>query len=147
MYSGTFGFERLDFHVDKQSAPEGVTVDLPNTAYTYFYPGLNVQAVLKKKLSANIEFKLPLVTGVGEMQEPEHYGAATITGFELGVGGVYRLASSLVVTGGVQWLSLAFDFKGTGEQAVNRDGDPNTEDVAGAKDRYLRGYLAASYSF
>lgn len=143
----SLGFQRLDFHVDKESAPDGVTVDLPNTAYTYFYPGIELYAQFAKKLLASADFKFPLVTSAGEMQEPEQYGAATITGFDVGVGAVYKLSSSIVVNAGVRYLALGFDFKGTGEQAVNRDGDPATEDVAGAMDKYLRGYLTASYAF
>jgi hypothetical protein len=144
---GSLGFNRLDFMVDKQAAPTGVVVDVPNTAYSYFDPGIELTSRIAEKIKVGGSAKLLLVTSTGEVQHVEQYGAGTVTGFDLGVEGSYQLFADVAVTASASYMTFAYEFHGNGELSANRDGDPNTIDVAGASDRYIGAYLSATYAF
>ena len=144
--TASFGLSRLQFAVDKQGAPAGVTVDVPNTAYTYLDPGVGIARPVADKVALAAHAKLLLVLDAGEVQQVEQYGAGTVTGFDLEVGGSYQVSAALTVTASLAYLGFAFDFHGNGDLANNRDGDPTTVDVGGASDRYLAGTVTARYA-
>ena len=144
---GSLGFNRLDFTVDKLAAPTGVVVDVPNTAYSYFDPGIAFSTSVAAKIRVGGSAKLLLVTNTGEVQHVEQYGAGTVTGFDVGVEGSYQLFTDVALTASASYLTFAYEFHGNGELSANRDGDASTIDVAGASDRYIGAYLSATYAF
>ncbi|HLU68611.1 MAG TPA: hypothetical protein VKZ63_20160 [Kofleriaceae bacterium] len=138
------GYSRLSFVIDKAAAPEGVIVDVPNVVYSYLDPGASVRIPVGP-LTALIEGKFLAVLGTGEIQQPEQYGAATVTGLDVDAGLEYRIGEHFLARAGARLMYLGFAFKGTGTLA---DRDQNGEvDVGGASDRYLGGYVTAGYAF
>ncbi len=144
--TASIGLSRLSFVVAKESAPSGVTVDVPNTSYTYVDPGVAVSMPVADKIALAGHAKILLVLDAGEVQSVEQYGAGTVTGYDLEVGGSYALTSAFTLAAALSYRGFSFDFHGTGELATNRDGDPSTVDVGGASDRYLAAYFTASYA-
>jgi len=139
------GYNKLTFSIDKSGAPDNVIVDVPNTSYTYVDPGLGVRVPLAGALSALVEGKFMAVLGTGEIQQPEQYGAATVTGFDGDLGLEYALGDHFLARAGARLIMLGYSFKGNGELS-DRDGN-GSADVGGASDRYLGGYLTAGYAF
>lgn len=142
---GSVGYNKLTFSIDKAAAPENVIVDVPNTSYAYVDPGLGVRVPVAGSLSALAEGKFMAVLGTGEVQQPEQYGAATVTGFDADLALEYGLGDHFLVRGGARIINIGYKFKGNGELS---DRDENgSADVGGASDRYLGGYLTAGYAF
>ena len=142
---GSVGYNKFLFSIDKSAAPENVIVDVPNVAYTYVDPGVGVRVPVAGELSALAEGKFMAVLGTGEVQTPEQYGAATVTGFDADLALEYVLGAHFLVRGGARLMAIGYKFKGNGELS---DRDANGEpDVGGASDRYLGGYLTAGYAF
>jgi hypothetical protein len=142
---GSVGYNKLTFSIDKSAAPDNVIVDVPNTSYAYVDPGLGVRVPVAGSLSALAEGKFMAVLGTGEVQNPEQYGAATVTGFDADLGLEYGLGDHFLVRAGARIIAIGYKFKGNGELS---DRDANGEsDVGGASDRYLGGYLTAGYAF
>jgi hypothetical protein len=139
------GYNKLTFSIDKSGAPENVIVDVPNTSYSYVDPGLGVRVPVAGPLSALIEGKFLAVLGTGEIQEPEQYGAATVTGFDGDAGLEYAIGDHFLARAGARLIYVGYKFKGNGAQS-DRDGN-GSADVGGASDRYLGGYLTAGYAF
>lgn len=139
------GYNKLTFSIDKSGAPENVIVDVPNTSYAYVDPGLGVRVPIAGALSGLVEGKFMAVLGTGEIQEPEQYGAATVTGFDGDVGLEYAIGNHFLARAGARLIAIGYSFKGNGVQS-DRDGN-GSADVGGASDRYLGGYLTAGYAF
>jgi hypothetical protein len=139
------GYNKLTFSIDKSGAPDNVIVDVPNTSYTYVDPGIGVRVPLAGALSALVEGKFMAVLGTGQIQQPEQYGAATVTGFDGDLGFEYSLGDHFLARAGARLMYIGYSFKGNGELS-DRDGN-GSADVGGASDRYLGGYLTAGYAF
>ena len=140
-------YNRLSFTIDKDEAPAGVEVDIPNVDYTYFDPGAGIHYPLTRKFALLGEARFLVVTSPGTMERQNQYGPATILGFDSSAAVEYRFANSFVVRGGVRISGITFDFDGSGVLVNNRDGDPDTPDVGGALDLYLGGYAMLGYLF
>ncbi len=140
-------YNRLQFTIDKTAAPTGVLVDIPNVDYTYIDPGVAIHYPVSAKLAFNLEARFLFVTNTGEMQAADQYGTASMSGYDADVGFEYKIDARMSVRGGGRILGIAYDFDGTGDLVVNRDGDPSTVDVGGALDQYIGGYLTVGYLF
>jgi hypothetical protein len=140
-------YNRAKFIIDKTAAPAGVDVDIPNMDYAYYDPGLVLRYPVSPKVALQADARFLLVTDTGEMQQVDQYGGATVTGYDIDLGGDYKLDARLFVRVGFRAIGIAYDFKGTGAETTDRDGDPNDQDVFGALDRYLGGYGTIGYLF
>ncbi len=140
-------YNKGKFVIDKSAAPMGVPVDIPNMDYTYLDPGLLFRYPLSAKLAVQIDGRFLLVTDTGEMQQADQYGGASVTGYDVDAAADYNMDARLFFRLGFHTAGIAYDFKGTGAETTNRDGDPTDQDVFGALDRYLGGYLNAGYRF
>ena len=49
----SLGYNHLDFSIDKQSAPAGLDVDLPNTTYSYIDPGVGISVPVTPRLAVS----------------------------------------------------------------------------------------------
>ena len=87
------------------------------------------------------------ITNTGEMQSPDQYGAATVLGFDLEAGGDYLVNKQWFVHAGLKLATIGFSFKGAGTLSNNRDGDPTTIDVSGARDTYYGAIVTAGYLY
>jgi hypothetical protein len=88
-----------------------------------------------------------LITDTGSMQTPEQYGGATVTGLDLEGGVDYQVGPKLLVRVVGRLTTIGYAFAGNGELTNNRDGDPTTTDVSGARDTYFGGSGSAVYLF
>jgi hypothetical protein len=130
----------LTFDIDKEAAPAGVEVRVPNTTYTYIDPAVGVRYLIGSKISAGLEVRVPLALDAGEIQEDDQFGPATITAVEADVGADYLITSNIFARLGARLLTFGYDFDGTGELS-------DDDEVSGARDLYYGGYLLAGYLF
>ena len=138
-------FNKLTFSIDESGAPEGVVIDIPDTSYTYIDPGLGLRFPITGSIAALGEARFLFVTKAGQIQQMMQYGTTTITGYDVDLGGEYKLSSSLLVRAGLRYTALSLKFDGSGE-LTDRNGD-GTQDVTAAKDKYLGLYAAAGWLF
>lgn len=138
------GYSKLEFAVQKQ---EGVAIDLPNTSYTYFDPGLELRVPFTTRVAMMAGARAMLMRSAGEVQQDDQYGTAKITGYDAGGGFEVAWSSRLVFQLAARYMAIGYEFQGDGEMSNNRDGDPMSVDVGGALDRYISGSLTAGYLF
>jgi|GEM_PF-4446146 len=142
------GYNKREYVVDTTPLDgSGLVIDLPNASYTYFDPRASINWPVSRKLAFGISGAFLVVTDAGDMTTPETYGSATITGSDADLNLRYRLTDRITVSVGAMATAIAFDFNNDGELSANRDMDVNTEDVAGALDLYMGGYLTAGYTY
>jgi hypothetical protein len=138
-------YNKLSFSIDESGAPEGVVIDIPDTSYTYIDPGVGIRFPVTEQIAALGEARFLFVTKAGQIQQDMQYGTTTITGFDVDLGGEYKLTSNLLVRAGLRYTTLSLKFDGSGE-LTDRNGD-GTQDVKSAKDRYLGIYAAGGWLF
>lgn len=141
------GYNRSRFTVDRSGLEMGQVLDLPNTNYTFYDPGVVVRYKTSPKLTLEVDGRGLLVTNAGEIQTPEQYGSAKVTGFDAGAVIRYKVKPRITLNIGARYTAIGYDFNGDGEQTVSRDNDPNTKDVGGALDTYLRAQVSLGYLF
>jgi hypothetical protein len=141
------GFSQLVFALDRSQLPAGVVVDLPNTSYTYLDPGVELRYPLTASIALLAEAKGMLILGAGEIVTADQYGSATVLGLDGDLAAEYHVTDRIAVRAGAHLTAISYAFDGNGEQAINRDGNASTVDVAGASDRYLGGYVTAGYAY
>jgi len=137
------GWSKLRFQIDRTQGE----VDVPNSTYRYIHPGVELRLTATPRVRLSAAAALLLITDTGQMQAPDQYGAAKMTGGEGGVGVEVLWGQRLVTRLGADVAVMAYQFTGAGAQTTDRDGDPTTVDVGGALDRYLSATLTAGYLF
>jgi len=138
-------YNKLTFKIDESGAPEGVVIDIPDTAYSYIDPGAGLRFPITEQIAALGEARFLFVTKAGQIQAMSQYGTTTITGYDVDLGGEYKLTSTLSVRGGLKYTHLGLTFDGTGD-LTDRNGD-GTQDVTAASDRYLGFYATAGWLY
>jgi hypothetical protein len=112
---------------------------LPNVNYTVIDPGIFFRLPLGKiSLDANLGYLA--IPNTGQMQNMDKYGAATVGGFELGLGADYNLTQEIFLRGTFDYETIRYSFKGAGQLTENGK-------VKGAADSYYGGYVTAGYLF
>lgn len=139
------GYNRQEFVIDKEAASPEVIVDIPNVTYTYVDPGLSFRMGATPKLFLFAEGRFLAVLETGEMQQPEQYGSAQVTGLDADVGFEYGIGEHYLVRAGARFTQFGYAFQGNGNM-TDRNGDGEL-DVGGAADRYLGGYVTAGFGF
>lgn len=119
---------------------DGMGPGIPNTAYTIIDPALTFAYQAAPKIAIDAKLGFMAVTNTGQIQKPDQYGAATVSGIEGDVGLSYAFAKKAYVRAGFSFETIGYAFKGTGMLA-DPDGDM-MQDVTGARDTYLGGSLA-----
>ena len=138
------GYNHLDFHIDRGMDD----IDLPNVSYNYIDAGLAFRVPLTVPwLALFAEGRYLIVLSQGEISEQAFYGDGSAKGLDIGGGIEARIAVAWSVRGGVRYRRLSLDFDGTGTRSNNRDGNAASQDVNGATDKYLTGYLLVGYVF
>ncbi len=143
---GSVRYNKRKFVINKSSAPMDA-VDIPNTDYSYVDPGVGVHYVLGPKAALSADARFLLITDTGEMQSPDQYGASTVTGVDLGLAVDYLVAPKIVIRAALGLATIGYAFKGNGALTNNRDGQPASVDVSGARDTYYGGSAGAAYLF
>jgi hypothetical protein len=114
---------------------------IPNVAYTIIDPTVTFAYQAAPKIAIDAKLGFMAITNTGEIQKPDQYGAATVSGVEGDVGVSYRFANNLFARAAFSFETIGFSFKGTGMLS-----DPNGDmmkDVSGARDTYLGGSVTA----
>jgi hypothetical protein len=140
-------YNRSKFDIDKGGAPMGVTVDIPNTDYSFFDPGAGLRYPISPKLAVAGDARILVVTNTGEVQQMSQYGAATVLGFDFDAGADYTINKQWFVHAALKLTTIGFTFKGNGMLSNDRDGDPTTIDVQGARDTYYGAIVTAGYLY
>lgn len=134
------GYGARSFIVDRSVLAVGNALDMPDTSYKYFDPGLDFRIPIGKSVAFFAGGRALLVTSAGPITEPTGYGQAKILGYN-GTGGldfVFGNRVALRVQG--EFTQVGLSFTATGDSlATNRDGDATTPDVSKATDRSIGG--------
>jgi hypothetical protein len=133
----TVGYGRRAFIVDRSGLPEDARLDMPDVDYRFYAPGLAVRFPIGDRAAVHAAGKALLFKAAGAIQRMDSYGGAKITGFDANAGIEVRVARSIFVDVSGTATQIGFVFSGNGEETVNRDLDPTSVDVGGARDRYL----------
>jgi hypothetical protein len=143
---GSLSYGSQQFTV-AQMLPNGDPTDIPNVAYSFFQPAVFARLPLIPKITINLDAGLLLMMNTGDIQTSAHYGAATVTGYELELGADYRLKPNIFARVGVRYQTISFSFKGDPTSMTNtRDTDPD-QDVTGAKDVYFGGFTTIGFIY
>jgi hypothetical protein len=142
---GSIGYTSAGFSISKGEAPDGVNVDVPNVGYRVIDAGGGGRIPILEKLSflAEAKFLAPLDTG--PIQGNAQYGPATVMGFEGEAAFEYQITPNFMARAGGRLMLISFSFDGDGA-LDDRDGN-GENDVSGASDRYLGGFVTGGYSF
>lgn len=138
-------FNKRAFAIDTSDSP--VAIDVPDVSYTYLDPGLLLHFPIIDKLAAIAEARFLLITSTGEIQDQASYGTASMLGIDGALTLEYTLTDALAARAGARIASISYTFEGDGELSNNRDGDPMSVDVSGARDRYLGFFVGLGYNF
>lgn len=122
------------------SEVNGMGPGIPNTAYTIIDPALTFAYQAAPKIAIDVKLGFMAITDTGQIQKPDQYGAATVSGVEGDLGVSYAFAPKLYARAAFSFETIGYAFKGSGTLA-DPDGDM-TQDVSGARDTYLGGSLA-----
>lgn len=137
---GTLGYQRQQFNILGQ-------VDLPDVKYSLFVLGVGIRFPVTSRLILDADGKLLLPTSTGEIENPDQYGQAKVYGFDVSVGADYLLTPNVFVRAAGRAEVFSFTFAGTGSLSNGRDNNPMTQDVFGASDHYLGGFLTVGYLY
>ncbi|HUS66048.1 MAG TPA: hypothetical protein VMZ28_15955 [Kofleriaceae bacterium] len=137
-------YNKLSFTIDESAAPAAM-VEIPDVSYTYIDPGVAFRYPFTEKIAANAEAHYLIVSKAGQIQESMQYGTSKVSGFDVDLGGEYKLSDSLLVRAGFRYSAINLTFEGNGT-LTNRDADAE-QDVQSAKDAYLGIYATAGYLF
>ncbi|HSD90885.1 MAG TPA: hypothetical protein VLB44_25345 [Kofleriaceae bacterium] len=143
---GKLSYAKQQFTV-AQTLPNNDPTDVPNVSYSILSPAAFIQAPVIPKVTLNAQLAFLAVTDTGDIQKPAQYGAATVTGYQINVGGDYMIMPSVFVRAEIRYESFGFTFKGDPMSMTNtRDTDPD-QDVQGAKDTYFGGAATVGYVY
>ena len=130
-----------------QTLPNDEKTDIPNVAYTMISPSVFIQAPVLPKITLIADLAFHAITNTGAIQQPDQYGAATVTGFELNAGLDYALTKNIFARVAFRYETIGFKFKGDPMSMTHmRDTDPE-QDVTGATDTYLGGTATLGYLY
>jgi hypothetical protein len=125
----------------------GNTLDIPDVNYRGYIPNLDFRLPLAPRMALSFGVGALLLTGTGPIQTQAEYGQATVTGVEGDVAFDLFFTRRIGMKLEIDAAQIGYKFKGNGEMTNDRDGDPSTQDVGGAADRYLGGALTLVVSY
>jgi hypothetical protein len=137
VYAG-FGYSRRNFQVNRNALPDGVGLDLPDVDYRLYEPQLGFRLpVGTERLALSFGGRALLMKKAGAIQLDEQYGAAKITGVEGEAAIDAAITRMVLLRLRGSYTQIGYDFVGNGYQSNSRDGDPDSQDVGGAKDVWI----------
>jgi hypothetical protein len=137
---GTLGYQRQQFNILGK-------VELPDVKYSLVAPGVGIRVPLIAKLTVDADGKLLLPLSTGEIQNPDQYGQAKVFGFDASFGADYLIMPNVFVRAAGRFEVFSFTFAGTGSRSKGRDGNSPGQDIYGAHDNYLGGFLSIGYLY
>jgi hypothetical protein len=137
---GTLGYHRQQFNIQGK-------IDLPDVKYSMFAPGVGLRIPVMSKLILGADAKLLLPLSTGMIQDPDQYGQAKVFGFDVSAGADYLIRPNIFVRAAGRVEVISFAFAGKGSLSNARDNNPMTQDVTGAHDNYIGGFVTAGYLY
>jgi len=137
------GYDKLTHKINSG----GVDLDLPNVSYSCvdLGGGLRVPLSSTGKVTLGADARYLHVLDAGEITTPAAYGNATVQGIDIDAHLAYMASERLVIRGGVEFVRVGFAFDGSGAM-TQLDTSPD-QDVGGAADTWLGGYMTAGLLF
>ena len=143
---GSLSYGKQRFEV-QQTLPNNEKTDIPNVNYTMLTPSVFIQAPVIPKITLLADAAFHAITDTGAIQQPDQYGASTVTGFEINAGLDYALTKNIFARAQFRYETIGFKFKGDPVSMTHmRDTDPE-QDVTGAKDTYVGGTATIGYLY
>jgi hypothetical protein len=144
---GKLGYQSKQFTI-AQTLPNNDPTDVPNVKYSMIEPSAFFIYPASTKLVLRVNAGFLAVTNTGDIQKPTQYGAATVSGFDLGAGIDYNVTPNIFVRAAGLIQTIGFTFKGDPMSKANlRDNDGTTQDVTGARDTYFGGAVTLGYAY
>jgi hypothetical protein len=141
------GYGRRVFQVDRSPLPDGAKLDMPDVDYRFYDPGLAVRFPIGSKLGIHADGEALLFKAAGYIQRTNSYGGAKMTGVEARGGLDFQATPKILIDVTASFTQIGYVFLGNGEETYNRDLDPSTQDVGGAKDQYIGVVGTVGYSY
>ncbi len=141
--SAGLGYNRLAFVIERG----GADLDMPNVEYEYVDVGATGRLPFGSRFALFAGGAYLVMLAAGEIQETAFYGGGSVQGVEAEIGIDIRIRPRLLGKIGGRYQRIAYDFDGSGMQTTMRDGDGSDQDVGGALDEYLGGYVTVGYLF
>lgn len=133
------GISRRRFSTDKSVLMDPTDLDVPDTYYQAFDPGLSFRIPLAQVVALTFGGKALVIYDAGAIQNPESYGQAKVFGGQAEAGLDIVLGNRFAIRIVGELTQVGFAFTGTGQLARARDRDPDTKDIGGAADRSIGG--------
>jgi hypothetical protein len=144
---GKLGYETKRFNI-QQTLPNNDPTDVPNVYYKTIEPSAFFIYPASPKLVLRANAGFMAVRDTGEIQKSSQYGAATVSGFDFGVGVDYGVTQNIFVRAMGLVQTFGFTFKGDPMSKANlRDNDGTTQEVVGARDTYFGGAVTIGYAY
>jgi len=125
----------------------GVMPDIPNVSYSIIDPSVVLHYEATPKITLNVNLGFMLLTNTGQIQNPDQYGPATVTGFEGELGGDYLLTKNIFVRAAFKFETIGFKFRGGAMKTNTKYDADNGQDVFGARDSYVGGAVTVGYLY
>jgi outer membrane biosynthesis protein TonB len=142
---GSVLYNRMKFVIDKEAAPAGVTVQIPNVDYTFIEPGAGLRYLIGPKMMAGADLSVGIVTNTGELQQAEQFGTASVLAIEFNGLFSYALTKSIDLRADLRVTTFGFSFEGTG--AISNPNMDDTVEVPSGRDTYFGASGLAAYHF
>lgn len=133
------GYGKRRFTTDRSQLMDVRSLDIPETNYTTIDPGLAIRIPLIRQLALTFGGRALIITDAGPVQQPTSYGRAKVFGAWASGGIDIVLGNRFAIRLVGEFQQVGFAFTGTGDEARNRDMDPDTKDVGGMSDRSIGG--------
>ncbi len=148
---GKLIYGKQSFDISQQ-LPDMTSVDIPNVDYSYIEAGGLLRYPVNPKIVVNVDGGIMAVTNVGStagaIGNVMEYGETSAVGFEFSGGFDYMLTKNIFARAMVRVETIGMTFKGDPSgQTNNRDTDPTTQDVSGARDTYFGGAVTVGYLY
>jgi hypothetical protein len=105
------------------------------------------QLPVSGKLELLANAGVQIITSAGQISDMTQYGQASVLGIEAVVGGDYMITSKIFARATVSLETIGFTFKGNGTLSNDRDNDPTSQDVFGARDTYYGAMATVGYLY
>ena len=145
---GKLGYSKHSFSVTQQLPNNGGPTDVPNTAYSSVNIGAFGRYPATPKVALGLDLAYMVVTKVGDISSTANYGSTSANGFQAEASLEYLITRNVFLraVGRVETIGMKFAANAN-TMANNRDGDPTTQDVTGARDTYYGGMVTAGYLY
>lgn len=135
------GYHGMEHAIDSG----GMSINAPAVDYRLVGAGGSLQLPLGERLQLDAGARYLHVLEAGEFVRSDNYGAGTAAGVDAHASVSFRMRESFVLSAGLALTRIGFAFDGSGA-LTELDQLPDQE-VGGAADTYVGGFMTAGYSF